>query len=204
MSALTAQTRRLLVLIGILVISGLLAFPLREAIYRVIVVPSAFIAWNLNLWYRSLPQDIWWWIIVFLVLLILSYSLAPQVRLPQRVEAQPDPPQGQVESLALALQKAERGIYFKWLVAHRLGKLAFQMLVKREHGRPRSLLDALVGPDWQPSHELQTYLETGLHGSFADFPQVKRPGVPQKTPLDFDVGEAVEFLEAQMENGSHK
>lgn len=204
MSPLTAQTRRLLILIGVLVIAGLLAFLLRGAIYRVIVVPSAFIAWNLNLWYRSLPQDTWWWIIVFLVLLILSYSLAPQVRLPARAEAQPDPPQGPVESLAHALQKAQRGIYFKWLVANRLGRLAYQILVQREHGRPRSLLDSLVGPDWQPSHEMQTYLETGLHGSFADFPQVKRPGVPQKTPLDFEVGEAVEFLEAQMENGSRK
>ena len=204
MIALTPQTRRLLIVISLLVITGLLAFLVRDAIYRLIVVPSAFIAWNLNLWYRSLSQDIWWWIIVIVVLFILSYSLAPQVRLPQRVEAKPDPPQGQVESLAHALQKAERGIYFKWLVANRLGKLAYQILAQREHGRPRSLLDSLVGPDWQPSHELRTYLETGLHGSFADFPQTKRPGVPPKTPLDLDVREAVEFLEAQMENGSHK
>jgi len=204
MIALTPQTRRLLILISLLVITGLFVFLLREVIYRLIVIPSAFIAWNLNLWYRSLSQDIWWWIIVIVVLFILSYSLTPQVRLPQRVEARPDPPQGQVESLALALQKAERGIYFKWLVANRLGKLAYQMLIQREHGRPRSLLAPLVAPDWQPSHELQAYLDTGLHGSFADFPQVKRTGVAPKTPLDFDVREAVEFLEARMETGSHK
>jgi hypothetical protein len=202
--ALTPQTRRLLIAIALVVITILLVFLLRGAIYRLIVVPSAFIAWNLNLWYRSLPQDIWWWIIVVVVLLILSYSLTPQIRLPQRAEAKPDPPQGQVESLALALQKAERGIYFKWVVANRLGKLAYQMLLQREHGRPRSLHAPLAGPDWQPSNELQAYLETGLHGSFADFPQVKRSGAQQKTPLDLDVGEAVEFLEAHMEDGSHK
>jgi hypothetical protein len=56
--------------------------------------------------------------------------------------------------------------------------------------------------DWEPSRELQTYLETGLHGSFADFPQPKRVlGTPPKTPLDLNVAEAVEFLEGQVENG---
>lgn len=204
MIALTPQTRRLLIVIGLVLITGLSAYLLRGAIYRLIVIPSAFIAWNLNIWYRSLSQDIWWWIIVVLVLFILSYSLTPQIRLPQREEAKADPPQGQVESLALALQKAERGIYFKWLVANRLGKLAYQMLIQREHGRPRSLLAPLVGPDWQPTQELQTYLETGLHGSFTDFPQEKRLGPPPKTPLDLDVREAVEFLEARMHNGSRK
>jgi hypothetical protein len=49
------------------------------------------------------------------------------------------------------------------------------------------------------------YLETGLHGSFADYPNVKRPfGVPQATPLDLDLVEAVEFLESQVENGNHR
>lgn len=204
MIALTPQTRRLLIGIGLVLITGLSAYLLRGAIYRLIVVPSAFIAWYLNIWYRSLSQDIWWWIIVIVVLFILSYSLTPQVRLPPRAEAQPDPPQGPVESLALALQKAERGIYFKWVVASRLGKLAYQMLVQREHGRQRALGDPLVGPDWQPAQELQEYLETGLHGSFTDFPQIRRAGVQQKTPLDLDVTRAVEFLEQQMENGSRK
>jgi hypothetical protein len=48
---------------------------------------------------------------------------------------------------------------------------------------------------------LRGYLETGLHGSFADFPSARRPfGGPQQTPLDLEVSRAVEFLESQMEN----
>jgi hypothetical protein len=107
-----------------------------------------------------------------------------------------------VEGLAIWLRKTERGTYFKWLVANRLGKLAYQILVHRESGRPRSVFTPLIGTDWEPSKDLQTYLETGLHGSFADFPNVKRPlGPPQKTVLDHDLKEAVEFLESQVENG---
>jgi hypothetical protein len=205
MIVLTEGRRRLLILVALLVIAGLIAFPLRDAIYRAIVLPVAFIAWNLNLLYRSLSQSIWWWVIIFIVLFMLSFSLVPQVSFRREPEVKADSPQGQVEGLALALRKAERGIYFKWLAANRLGKLAYQILLHRESGRPRSLLAPLIGEGWQPSKELQTYLETGLHGSFADFPQSYRLlGKPEQTPLDFDIAEAVAFLESQMENGNHR
>jgi hypothetical protein len=106
-----------------------------------------------------------------------------------------------VEGLAIWLRRAEKGIYFKWLVANRLGKLAYQMLVHRENGRPRSVFAPLLGNDWAPSKELQQYLETGLHGSFADFPSTAgRFTTPQHTPLDLNVLEAVDFLESQVES----
>jgi hypothetical protein len=198
---MTEQTRRRLILAGALVIAALLAFPLRQAIFQTIVIPVAFVAWNLNLFYHSLSQGIWWWIILFVVLFMLAFSLVPQPTFRGRAETKSKPPLGQVESLAIWLRKAERGIYFKWLIANRLGKLAYQMLLHRESGRPRSVFAPLVGADWQPSQELQSYLETGLHGSFADYPDVKsRLGAPEKTPLDLEVTEAVEFLESQVEN----
>ena len=45
--------RRLLILAGVLVIAGLLALPLRETIYDVVVVHAAFLGWQLSLMYRS-------------------------------------------------------------------------------------------------------------------------------------------------------
>jgi len=195
------RKRRWIILIFALIIAGILAFPLREMIYGTVVVPAAFIMWNLGLLYRSLSQAIWWWIIVFIVLFMLAFSLIPQPKPRPSVELKRKPPLGQVEDLTASLRKAEHGTYFKWLIANRLGKLAYQILLQRENGRPRSVFAPLVGADWKPAKELQAYLETGLHGSFADFPNVRRPfGTPQKTPLDLDVAEAVEFLEAQVEN----
>jgi hypothetical protein len=171
-------------------------------IYESIVVPVAFIMWNFNLLYRSFSQGVWWAAIFVIVLFMLLFSLIPRPKFRRQLEAKRKPPVGQVEDLATSLGKAERGIYFKWLIANRLGKLAYQILLQRESGRPRSVFAPLVGMDWEPRKELQTYLETGLHGSFADYPQVKRAfGTPQKTPLDLDVAEAVEFLESQVENG---
>jgi hypothetical protein len=199
---MTLPIRRFLILIAVLIVAGILALPLRETIYQMIVIPAAFIAWNIELLYRSYSQGIWWVVVVFVVFLMIVFSLVPRTTFQGRVEEKPRPQQGQVEGLAVWLQRAQRGIYFKWMIANRLGKLAYQILRHRESGRPRSVFAPLVGTDWEPTKELQNYLETGLHGSFADFPNVKNPlGAPQKTPLDYDVVEAVEFLESQVENG---
>jgi hypothetical protein len=193
--------RRGLILIGALVIAGMLAFPLRETIYRAVVIPAAYIAWNLNLVYQSFSQGVWWWVIAFIVFLMIAFSLMPQPQIRSRGGLKSKPPQGQVESLSVWLHRAGSGTYFKWLVANRLGKLAYQILLHRESGRPRSVFAPLVGTDWEPSKELQMYLETGLHGSFSDFP-TSRFSTHQPTPLDLDVAEAVRFLESQLENGS--
>jgi len=191
---------RVLILTGALIVAGLLAFPLRETIYQMVVIPAAFIAWNFDLLYRSFSQGIWWWVITFIVLFILVFSLAPQPKFRYREEAKPKPPQGQVEVFAIWIRKAEKGIYFKWLVANRLGKLAYQILLHRESGRPRSVFAPLLGSDWEPGKELQQYLETGLHGSFADYPNPGRLSGHQHTPLDLSVTAAVDFLESQIDN----
>jgi hypothetical protein len=193
--------RRWLILIGVLIIAGLLAFPLRETIYQIVVIPAAFVAWNLNLIYQSFSQGIWWWVTVFLVFFMVVFSLLPRAQFRSKVGPKSKPPQGQVESLATWLRRAEGGIYFKWLVANRLGKLAYQILLQRENGKPRSVFAPLIGVDWEPTKELQRYLETGLHGSFADFPiRGSRFSARRPTPLDLDVTEAVVFLESQVEN----
>jgi hypothetical protein len=194
-------TRRWLIMAAILVIAALMAFPLRETIYDTVVVPAAFIGWQLGLVYRSLSQVIWWWLIVVLVVFMLAISLMPRFQPVHRDEHRTKPLLGQVEDLAIWLGRAKSGVYFKWLIANRLGKLAYQILVHRESGRPRSAFTPLLGADWEPSKELQNYLEIGLHGSFSDFPNPKRGlAVQPKTPLDYEVKDAVDFLESQVEN----
>ena len=198
------MTRRWLVIVGVVVMAVLLAFPLRGVVNQLIVVPVSYLLWLLGLLYLALPQQLWWIAITFLVLFLLGKSLlieikAPRVSVPvSRVE------RGKVEGLAAAMQKSDRGIYFKWLVANRLGKLAHQILQQRENGKERSVFAPLVGQGWEPAKELQQYLEKGLHGSFSDFPNSGYGyfGRPPKTLLDHDVKEVIEFLESQVEGKS--
>lgn len=199
---MTLKMRQWLIIAGILIIAALLAFPLRGTIYNAVVIPAAYIGWEIGLMYRSLSQAVWWWIVLVIVFFLLVFSALPPLKPIRREEPKARPRHGQVEDLAIWLKRANSGVYFKWLVANRLGKIAYQILLHRESGRPRSVFNPLVGEDWEPSRELQDYLETGLHGSFSDFSSPKGLLATQpRTPLDYDVREAVEFLESQVENG---
>jgi len=194
--------RRRVALLGIIVIAALLAFPLRPFVNQMIVLPLAYILWLLNILYLSLNQTVWWIGVVVVVFLILGKSLMPEIK-PSiiLVPAFKQPGRGGVESLAIAIKKANKGIYLKWLVANRLGKLAYQILLQREHGKPRSIFAPLTGEGWEAAPEVQQYLEKGLHGSFADFPRTRSRffASPEKTPLDHDMTEVIEFLESKVE-----
>jgi hypothetical protein len=196
-----SRRRRFLLVLGVLVVAALLAFPLRETVYETLVIPVAFVVFQLGLYYRSISQAIWWWLLITVVLFMLTFSLLPYLKPRRKSDVRVKPRLGQVQELALWLHRLEGGTYYKWLVANRLGKLSYQILLHRENGRPRSVFSPLIGADWNPSQELRTYLEIGLHGSFADFPHSgSRFATLPKTPLDFEVRDAVEFLESQLES----
>lgn len=202
---MTLQQRRWLIIGAMVVIAAILAFPMRGTIYDAVVIPAAYVTWQFGFMYRSLPEIAWWWVIFAIVLFMLVLSAMPRFKPAHREAPKPKPRHGQVEDLSAWLGRAKSGVYFKWLVANRLGKLAYQILLQRESGRPRSVFSPLVGEDWQPSKELQEYLETGLHGSFSDFSSSRGfLTVQPRTPLDYDVKNAVEFLELQVENGKGK
>jgi hypothetical protein len=190
---------------GVVIIAALLAFPLRDTIYQTVVIPVAFMTWELGLLYRSLSQALWWWIIIGIVLLLLAYSLVPFLQIKRKVAEKSRPKRGPVEDLAVWLGRANSGVYFKWLIANRLGKLAYQILLNRETGRPRTVFTPLLGPDWEPSQQLQMYLEIGLHGSFSDYPTPRGfVARPPKTPLDYEISAAIAFLESQVENSNSR
>jgi len=191
--------RRALIILGIIGVSLYMAFPLRDAVYAMIIVPSAYVFWALGLAYRSVPQVLWWAGVSIIVLLILLRGLMPRSRIRKSPQPKMDKPMGQVELLSTLITKTRRGYYSKWLIANRLGKIAFQTLSQRETGKQRSFFDPLTGPDWTPEPGVESYLETGFHGSFADFPQKRKFfSSPIQTPLDQDVKEVIQFLESQL------
>jgi len=196
--------RRWLPVAGVIAIAALLAFPLREAVNQLILVPIAYLLWLLKLFYLSMDQSIWWFVAVLVVLIILGRSLLPEFKPVRKLISFAKYERGNVETLAVALRKSNKGIYFKWLIANRLGRLAYGILLQSEHGKPRSVFAPLTGEGWEATPEVQGYLEKGLHGTFADFPNSQWTYFipPEKTPLDHDVVEVVEFLEAKVESSS--
>jgi len=192
---------RLFALTGALVVALVLAFALQDVIRRNIVIPLAYLWWIIRLYYGAFPQVLFWALMVLIVVLMLTGSLnarGPRKRQEERV---PRPRRGAIEELAISLERSREGIYLKWTIAHRLGKLARDLLIQRGDRASTKVIAPLSGLDWHPAGPVAAYLEAGLNGSFADYPNPKWPlARPEPTPLDLNVGEAVEFLESQMEN----
>ena len=183
---------------GAILLAVLLAFPLRAVVYKVVIVPIAYLIWSLYLLYRVTPQFVWWVLVFVLVVLMIGNSLLPEIYWPRKKRIKLKAPQGPVETLTTWMIKARSGVYFKWLIANRLGRLAHQMLAQRETHHVRSIFAPLISPDWTPPKPVQDYLEVGLHGSFADFPQAFVPWAKSTpTPLDQDLAEIVKALESQ-------
>lgn len=185
-------------IVGAVLIAVLIAFPLRTIVYKIIVVPIAYLIWGIYLLYRLTPQVIWWILLFLLIVISLGNSLIPENYIVHKVPLKLKSPQGPVEALAMWMKKSRGGVYFKWLIANRLGKLAYQMLVQSEAHHIRSVFEPLVSAEWNPPKPVQDYLEAGLHGSFADFPQA--PSLWAKstpTPLDHNIADAVQALESK-------
>ncbi len=194
------KRKQLLALAGSVCAASLLAFILQDVVRQVVILPLAYAWWLLGLYYRSFPQLILWVMVVVFVLFILLGNLTAEGTGKPREEPKPKSAPGAIENLALAIEKSRRGIYARWQVAHRLGKLARNLLIQRGDCANTQGMSPLTGRDWQPSKPVQNYLDVGLNGSFADYPQPRWPFQrPKPTPLDLDVNEAVEFLESQME-----
>ncbi len=188
--------RRLMIVI--VVAAFIFSFLLRDAILEMVILPLAYLWWLFKLYYRAVPQLILW---VFLVLAVFAsmFRLVPiKMFLWRTRKIEPKPAAGPIENLSHWIKKSPHGIYYKWLIANRLGKLARELLDQRE-GRSRKNFTRLSGKNWNPTAEVDSYLETGLNGSFADFPQPqwwkKKP-----TRLDLDPQKVIDFLEQEMES----
>ena len=192
---------QLIALGSALVVALVLALELQDVIRQTVIIPLAYLWWIVGIYYRAFPQAILWAVLVIFVLLMLFGSLNSANTHRRTVMRKPRPLQGPVESLAVSLERASGGIYIKWVVAHRLGKIARDLLIQRGDRDSRKVIGPLSGRDWRPSQSVDAYLEAGLNGSFSDYPNPKWPfQKPKPTPLDLNVNEAVEFLEKQMEN----
>jgi Ca2+/Na+ antiporter len=197
--------RRWITLSGVVIIALILAFPLQDVIRKTVVVPLAYLWWALGVLYQSIPQVVIWILLIVLIALMLMGSFASDRKRNPPDDPKVKPPPGQVQGLTKNLVKMRRSTYYKWKVANQLGRLARDFLILRGDRASTKDLSPLTGRDWQPSEPIDAYLDTGLHGSFADFPnQPWSFRRPEPTPLDIDVEEVVKFLESQINVNSHK
>ena len=192
-----------LFLIPVLVIAALLlAFPLQEAVRKIIIEPLLYFFWAIGILYRSLPQ-FWLWVIlmgiVFFILLAPFLDDLPKAR---RKGNELPPQPGRIESLAAVHKESSKGFYFKWVVANRIGKIVRNWVAYRDRLDQRWQANDLARFEWDAPDNIYEYLDAGLNGSYADYPLPRIPFIQKraKTPLDIDPNEVLNFLEKEMES----
>lgn len=194
------KRKQFLVLAGIFCAASILALALQDVLQQLILLPLAHAWWLFLLYYRSLPQLMIWAVVVILIALIFFRSLTENKIPSKREQPQANTAPGAVESLALTLEKSQRGVYAKWQIARRLGKLAQNLLIQQKEQTNTKILASMSECNWQPPELVQDYLSAGLTGSFADYPQPRWPFQRRHpTPFDIDIQTVVVFLESQME-----
>jgi hypothetical protein len=203
------MTRRGFLITGMFLLALLTAFILRNVVEQLVIIPLVYLWWLLRLYYSMLPQILVWILLVVVVVFSAVSSLIPEVRYQTASKAVTKPAQGQIEILAEWLNKSQRGgIYYKWLIANRLGKNAREILAQRDGLAVSKKFGRLEGRSWNPSQKNRDYLETGLNGSFAEFPQPRWIWqAPKPTPLDVDPKLVIDYLDDEMEtshNGNRK
>jgi hypothetical protein len=198
--------RRRWLLAGVFFSVLILAYLLRDVVEQLVIVPLIYIWWLIGLYYSTFPQFVMWALLILLVLFSAEKTLIPRIRYRTAFKPEPKPAQGQMEGFVVWLEKSKRGgSYYKWLIANRLGKNAREILAQRDGHEVSNKFGRLEGRDWNPPQKIRDYLETGLNGSFADYP---RPywfwQTPKPTPLDVNPQQIVEYLENEMETAREK
>lgn len=175
-----------------------LAYVLRKTIYEIVIIPLAYLWWLTTLYYHVLPQAVIWIILIGVILFTAVRGLLMEISVGRTVIIKKREAQGPVEALALLVRKTDKGVYYKWLIANRLGRTAREMLDQREGRQMKQKFTRLTGRDWDPPEDVAAYLESGVNGSFADYPQSgwRAP----RTPLDVNPQQVIEYLESEMEN----
>lgn len=182
-----------------LLVSAAMAYFLQDAFLAVLIVPLSYIWYLLTLLYLSVAQTVVWFLLVGIVALIAFGSLYGKTRPTGLIDIKTVPEHGPIEKLAKHIASGKEGIYYKWLVANRLGKLAQSILLQRS-GRQGSSGDPLESAGWDAPAEVKSYLISSLQSTFADFPRRKWFSPPPQTPFDLDVEEVVAYLESKLED----
>ena len=194
------MNRRVILAVVLLVIVAALAYFMRESIERNVIQPLIYTWWVISIYYDSFPQALTWIILVGVIVMIEIGSFATETSFSEGKREIRKPVSGQVESLAGWFHRAPDGLYFKWLIAQRLGKLSREMNAFHARQPESSTREALTGPGWDPPEEVAAYLESGLNGSFADYPRPRwwfQKSDP--TPLDADPDRVINYIESMME-----
>jgi hypothetical protein len=147
----------------------------------------SYLVWSLNIVGRIIPPQGVWIGLLILIIYVAVGSFYGKTSGVEKSQMEQEPVTGPVEAMAEWIEERGHGVYFKWRIAHLLGK------VREAHFRNTSgrLLPA--------PKEVEAYLHAGLNSSYMDYPTPSIFKKYEPTVLDIDLEPVLDYLEDQME-----
>jgi hypothetical protein len=204
-----------LLLIGCLVLVVLLGLLLQPAVRGVIALPIAYAGWLIGLVLKSVPGVLWWAWLLIMVVIIASKSLKGRAEAPPTMPREPVIREGPATTWFHRINLSRHSEYFRWRLAHELGRLALGLSAYREGSSvTRAGQHRAAGLNGPP--EITAYLSAGLGtapeeplrgpASLMDVPSWVRDrwrlrGQPaaRRSPLALPPEEIIAFLERELE-----
>lgn len=189
--------KRLLLVLLVLLPPIAAAFLLEDFVRDTIVIPVLYTFWYLRLLFESIPQVVLWFLLIGLVLFFGARSLTSRRSLPSVPQATAHQ-RGRVEEWARMLVLAERRGYSRWRLAHRLGRLAIEVLAHQYKLGPRQARQMLDSDAASLPPEVRAYLRSGT-GIYHPEVWMRRPfRFNTSSPLDLDPEQVLRHLEERV------
>jgi hypothetical protein len=171
---------------SVILVAGIMLI-FRNQIVGYLAYSFSYLVWSLNLFGRIIPPQGVWIALVILILYVAVGSFYGKSSKAESSLMEADPVPGPVEAMAEWIDERRRGVYFKWRIAHLLGR------VHQSHYQNTSGRVQAAPP------EIEAYLDAGLNKSYVDFPTPSVFKKNQPTVLDIELEPVLDYLEDQME-----
>jgi hypothetical protein len=196
---------KIMLAILVVLLAALLAWFLQDLACKLIVVPILYILWQADIALRIIPQPVIWIIFTIVGAIILMKSFVSPKKSRKKIWKTAKRYPGRVKELAKLIHFAQKWNYSRWNLAHYLAGLASEILAFREQCPREQILEQLENGTLKASQDVRKYFQTGIqkkgirrNNFFSNLRQGLR-SQEQSSSLEFDLENAIRFLENQLE-----
>ncbi len=190
--------------LGVLLLAAALAYPLREEMHTYVFVPILLALRLERLLVQSVPQGVWWLVLIFMVI-GLGVRSVKIIRQPgSKGKNQPQAVSSSVDVWRKALKGAAHSRYSRWLVAQRLSALTVEWIAHQQRLSPDQARRLVLNGEINLPEHFQAYVQAGLEAPALP----ARPSFwglfmrqPEARWLSVDAKDYIAFLEEKINSG---
>jgi hypothetical protein len=189
---------KLPIIVTLLIFTSLSAFFLRDYLSQILFIPIINIANFLWKIFASLPEIIWWVLLILgLVVFILKSVRFSIERKPKRVKDKSHR-NGLASDWNKMIYQAKKSEYSRWLLEKKLASMALDVLAYQRGLTEAQVKDSIISQELHLPEEIRAFLLQGIHSpSFQHFLEIdqKQPKKTNFQNIEVKIDNLLNYLE---------